>query len=102
MSHAQTKKQQPPVEEPDPSRELPSCALTRFFTEVLWGSLISINALQVALAYLAGAKSEVHNQLCITADPQHALAIQIAAQLSAGISGSDGKPVTAFVYAYWV
>ncbi|QRW11298.1 hypothetical protein RhiLY_10297 [Ceratobasidium sp. AG-Ba] len=32
----------------------------------------------VALAYLAGAKPEIHNQLRITADRQHALAIQIA------------------------
>ncbi|QRV83637.1 hypothetical protein RhiJN_11653 [Ceratobasidium sp. AG-Ba] len=71
-------KQQAPVEEQDPSRKPPSRTLTWFVTEVLRRSRTSINVLQVVLVYLAGAKPEIHNQLRITANRQHALAIQIA------------------------
>ncbi|KAG8679995.1 hypothetical protein FRC09_018570, partial [Ceratobasidium sp. 395] len=45
-----------PTEEADPSREPPARTLTWFVTEVLRRSRTSINVLQVALAYLAGAK----------------------------------------------
>lgn len=45
-------------EESDPSREPPARTLTWFVTEVLRRSRTSINVLQVALAYLAGAKRE--------------------------------------------
>jgi len=64
--------------EDDPSREPPARTLTWFVTEVLRRSRTSINVLQVALAYLAGAKPEIHNQLRIAADRQAELAIQIA------------------------
>ena len=43
-------------EEQDPSRDQPTRTLTWFVTEVLRRSRTSINVLQVALAYLAGAK----------------------------------------------
>ncbi|KAG9113864.1 hypothetical protein FRC07_007718 [Ceratobasidium sp. 392] len=66
------------VEEADPSREPPARTLTWFVTEVLCRSCMSINVLQIVLAYLAGAKSEIHNQLRIAADRQAELAIQIA------------------------
>lgn len=36
----------------------PQCALTHFVTEILRRSKTSISVLQVALAYLAGAKRE--------------------------------------------
>jgi len=65
-------------EEVDPSRDQPARTLTWFVTEVLRRSRTSINVLQVALAYLAGAKPEIHNQLRIAADRQAELAIQIA------------------------
>ncbi|KAG8755745.1 hypothetical protein FRC12_010787 [Ceratobasidium sp. 428] len=45
-----------PTEETDPSREPPARTLTWFVTEVLRRSRTSISVLQVALAYLAGAK----------------------------------------------
>ncbi|KAG8680624.1 alpha-tubulin [Ceratobasidium sp. 394] len=63
--------------EEDPSREPPARTLTWFVTEVLCCSRTSINVLQVALAYLAGAKPEIHNQLRIAANRQAELAIQI-------------------------
>ncbi|KAG9079059.1 alpha-tubulin [Ceratobasidium sp. UAMH 11750] len=63
--------------EEDPSREPPARTLTWFVTEVLCCSHTSINVLQVALVYLAGAKPEIHNQLRIAADRQAELTIQI-------------------------
>ncbi|KAG9125202.1 hypothetical protein FRC07_008583 [Ceratobasidium sp. 392] len=57
------------LEEADPSWEPHARTLTWFVTEVLRRSCMSINVLQIALAYLAGAKS---------ADRQAELAIQIA------------------------
>ncbi|KAG8692924.1 hypothetical protein FRC08_009454 [Ceratobasidium sp. 394] len=45
---------------------------------ILRCSRTSINVLRVALAYWAGAKPEIHNQLHIAADRQAELAIQIA------------------------
>ncbi|KAF8606177.1 hypothetical protein BDV93DRAFT_362720 [Ceratobasidium sp. AG-I] len=65
-------------EETDPSREPPARTLTWFVTEVLRRSRTSINVLQVALAYLAGAKPEIHTQLRAAADRQAELALQIA------------------------
>ncbi|KAG9086822.1 hypothetical protein FRC06_002863 [Ceratobasidium sp. 370] len=58
--------------------EPPMWTLTWFVTKVLRQSRTSINVLQVALAYLAGAKPEIHNQLRIAANRQAELAIQIA------------------------
>ncbi|KAG9122872.1 hypothetical protein FRC07_000566 [Ceratobasidium sp. 392] len=66
------------IKESDPSREPPARTLIWFVTEVLRRSRTSINVLQVASAYLAGAKPEIHNQLRIAADRQAKLAIQIA------------------------
>ncbi|KAG8704489.1 alpha-tubulin [Ceratobasidium sp. 394] len=63
--------------EEDPSGEPPARTLTWFVTEVLRRSHTSINVLQVALAYLAGAKPEIHNQLHIATDHQAELTIQI-------------------------
>lgn len=48
--------EEPEEEETDPTREPPARTLTWFVTEVLRRSRTSINVLQVALAYLAGAK----------------------------------------------
>ncbi|KAG8697003.1 hypothetical protein FRC08_006792 [Ceratobasidium sp. 394] len=63
--------------EEDPSHELPVRTLTWFVPEVLRRSRTSINVLQVALVYLAGAKPEIHDQLRIAADRRAELAIQI-------------------------
>ena len=66
------------AEESDPTRDQPTRTLTWFVTEVLRRSRTSINVLQVALAYLAGAKPEIHKELRAAADRQAELAMQIA------------------------
>ncbi|CAE7101634.1 unnamed protein product [Rhizoctonia solani] len=65
-------------QEQDPSRDQPTRTLTWFVTEVLRRSRTSINVLQVALAYLAGAKPEIHKELRAAADCQAGLALKIA------------------------
>ncbi|KAJ1305751.1 hypothetical protein OPQ81_010482 [Rhizoctonia solani] len=65
-------------EEQDPGREQPTRTLTWFVTEVLRRSRTSINVLQVALAYLAGAKPEIHKELRAAAECQAELAMKIA------------------------
>ncbi|KAG9088081.1 hypothetical protein FS749_002444, partial [Ceratobasidium sp. UAMH 11750] len=64
--------------EEDPSREPPARTLTWFATRVLRRTRASINVLQLALAYLVGAKPGMDNQVRIAADRQAELAIQIA------------------------
>lgn len=82
-------------EDADSNREQPARTLTWFVTEVLRRSRTSINVLQVALAYLAGAKrksslfvafkvliafdlAEIHKELRLAADRQAELSMQIA------------------------
>ncbi|QRW08727.1 hypothetical protein RhiLY_07726 [Ceratobasidium sp. AG-Ba] len=94
LDEAVMAKKQLPAAEPNPSRKLRSRTLARFTAEVFWKSRTSINV----LADLAGAKREsqhlvldaprqgftlinIHNQLRITTDRQHALAIQITGLL---------------------
>ncbi|KAF8745681.1 hypothetical protein RHS02_01285, partial [Rhizoctonia solani] len=62
----------------DPTRDQPTRTLTWFVTEVLRRSRTSINVLQVALAYLAGAKPEIHRELRAAAECQADLAMKIA------------------------
>ncbi|KAG9079020.1 hypothetical protein FS749_008906 [Ceratobasidium sp. UAMH 11750] len=69
--------------EEDPSRKPPVRTLTWLVTKVLRRWRTSIKVLQVALAYLVRAKPEIHKQLCIAADRQAKLAIQIL------VRGSD-------------
>ncbi|CAE6478911.1 unnamed protein product [Rhizoctonia solani] len=80
-------------EEPqDPNRDQPTRTLTWFVTEVLRRSRTSINVLQVALAYLAGAKPEIHKELRAAADCQAELAMKIAglpAHIREALPGMD-------------
>ncbi|CAE6349638.1 unnamed protein product [Rhizoctonia solani] len=79
-------------EQEDSSRDQPSRTLTWFVTEVLRRSRTSINVLQVALAYLAGAKPEIHKELRAAAECQADLAMKIAglpAHIREALPGMD-------------
>ncbi|EUC54818.1 hypothetical protein RSOL_074520, partial [Rhizoctonia solani AG-3 Rhs1AP] len=79
-------------EQEDTSRDQPTRTLIWFVTEVLRRSRTSINVLQVALAYLAGAKPEIHKELRAAADCQAELAMKIAglpAHIREALPGMD-------------
>ncbi|KAG9089366.1 hypothetical protein FS749_001392 [Ceratobasidium sp. UAMH 11750] len=63
--------------EQDPSCGLPAWTSMQFVTKVPRFLRISINGLQIALARLAGAQAEIHNQPRITAGRQATSTIQI-------------------------
>ncbi|KDN36067.1 hypothetical protein RSAG8_11089, partial [Rhizoctonia solani AG-8 WAC10335] len=79
-------------EQEDPSRDQPTRTLIWFVTEVLRRSRTSINVLQVALAYLASAKPEIHKELHAAADCQAGSAMKIAglpAHIHEALPGMD-------------